>query len=285
MVHYEKLNKDNFYNLCELLKESLIYNSYKKRVDEFFTQLNFFKKILFKKNIILVKLDNDYLGYIWYELKSLDTILLNDIYIRDSFIKYLDINNIRCFEDKVIIYQGFEDILTKMILEKNDFSKVKITKLMKKTISSSIPIEVDENLSIRIFRKNIDEKIRCNIQNNIFNDNDRIPLKVKDIKYEETQEYYINDLCMFLIKDNKEIGYCQVVFHKNMYMIVNFGIIYEFRGYGYGRYLLSSVLNELYKKSIFDVYIRVDLNNFKAFNLYKNTGFNYVGNFSTWIKS
>ena len=59
MVHYEKLNKDNFYNLCELLKESLIYNSYKKRVDEFSTQLNFFKKILFKKNIILAKLDND----------------------------------------------------------------------------------------------------------------------------------------------------------------------------------------------------------------------------------
>ena len=32
-------------------------------------------------------------------------------------------------------------------------------------------------------------------------------------------------------------------------MIVNFGVIDEFRGYGYGKYLLSSVLNELYKKS------------------------------------
>lgn len=285
MVHYEKVNRDNFYNLRELLKESLIYNSYKKRVDEFFTQLNFFKKILFNKNIILAKLDDNYIGYIWYELKSLDTVVLNDIYIKDSFIKYLNLNNIRYFKDKIIVYQGFEDILTKLILEKNDFSKVKTTKLMKKIISSNIPIEKNENLSIRNFRKNIDEKIRCTIQNNIFNGNDRIPLKVKDIKYEETQEYYINDLCMFLIKDNKEIGYCQVVFHKNMYMIVNFGIIDEFRGHGYGKYLLSSVLNELYKKSILDVYIRVDLNNFKAFNLYESIGFNYVGNFSTWIKS
>ena len=123
------------------------------------------------------------------------------------------------------------------------------------------------------------------MQNNIFYSNDRIPLEIKDIKYEEKQEFYKKDLCIFMLLDNKEIGYGQIVYNKNMYMIVNFGVLKEYRGLGYGEYFLNYLVNMAYNLNIKDLYIRVDYENYKALNLYNKIGFKFLGYYTTWIKS
>lgn len=285
MVYYEKLNRNNFSFWGELVKESFSYNKYKKKADDFYLNLNFFKKMFYKNNILLIKLGNSYVGYIWYELLNGDTVNIEDIYIKNNFIKLINLSKIDCFYDKIIIFQGFEDEITKQIMSNNYLTKFRITKLMKINTLDKKPIVKKQNLSIRCYIRNRDEQTRCNIQNKVFNDNHRVPLQVKDIKFEQAQSYFIDELSMFLVYKNIVVGYGQVVFNKNMYMVVNFGILEEHRGKGFGEFFLISILDKTFNTGIENIYIRVDPNNIRAFDLYKKIGFIYLGDYITWVKS
>lgn len=285
MIYYEKLNSKNFSSLIELVDEFSKINNYRCNIVEIYNKLNFIKKFFYKNKVTLILLDDKYIGYIYYDFITIDTIVINDLYIKEDFLDYVTIKDFNKFKNKILIYQVYEDELTKKIVLQNDFKRRKTTKLLHLDILYFHKIYENKRISFRTFKKNVDETLRCNLQNNIFYSNDRIPLEIKDIKYEEKQEFYKKDLCIFMLLDNKEIGYGQIVYNKNMYMIVNFGVLKEYRGLGYGEYFLNYLVNMAYNLNIKDLYIRVDYENYKALNLYNKIGFKFLGYYTTWIKS
>ena len=285
MIYYEKLNSKNFSSLIELVDEFSKINNYRCNIVEIYNKLNFIKKFFYKNKVTLILLDDKYIGYIYYDFITIDTITINDLYIKEDFLDYVNIKDFNKFKNKILIYQVYEDELTKKIVLQNDFKRRKTTKLLHLDILYFHKIYENKRISFRTFKKNADETLRCNLQNNIFYSNDRIPLEIKDIKYEEKQEFYKKDLCIFMLLDNKEIGYGQIVYNKNMYMIVNFGVLKEYRGLGYGEYFLNYLVNMAYNLNIKDLYIRVDYENYKALNLYNKIGFKFLGYYTTWIKS
>lgn len=285
MVHYEKLSNKNFSSLESLVNEFFLINKYRLNIISIYNGLNFFKKLLYKNKIIMILVDSKYVGYVYFERFSIDTIFINDLYIKDEFLEIVNLNSIKIFKDKVLFYQTFEDDLTKKILINNKFTKSETTMLLKYDLNIKIKIKHDKNISFRQFRIDKDEKLRCEIQNDIFNYNGREPINIRDIMYEEKQDYYRSDRCVFILLDNKEIGYAQIIYNKGMYMLVNFGILEEYRGLGYGEILLEYMINLAYDIKLSQLYIRVNDSNYKALNLYKKIGFKFLGYYNTFIKS
>lgn len=285
MVHYEKLSNKNFSSLESLVNEFFLINKYRLNIISIYNGLNFFKKLLYKNKIIMILVDSKYVGYVYFERFSIDTIFINDLYIKDEFLEIVNLSSIKILKDKVLFYQTFEDDLTKKILINNKFTKSETTMLLKYDLNTKIKIKHDKNISFRQFRIDKDEKLRCEIQNDIFNYNGREPINIRDIMYEEKQDYYRSDRCVFILLDNKEIGYAQIIYNKGMYMLVNFGILEEYRGLGYGEILLEYMINLAYDIKLSQLYIRVNDSNYKALNLYKKIGFKFLGYYNTFIKS
>lgn len=283
MVQYEKLSNKNFSKLEILINESLNFNKYKNNFIKYYFKSNLFKKSLLKNNLILILLNKQYIGYIWFDYNDIDTIIINDTYIKNNYVDLVKFNDIPKLNGKILIYQTYEDKLTTNILSSNLFIRSKQTKLLKYNIKTKL--NINSNVSFRKFNKNKDEFLRCNIQNSIFYDKSRLPLKPKDIRFEEKQSYYNENFCIFILdSNNNEIGYGQIIFNNNIYTIVNLGIISEYRSKGYGEDLLIYLINLAYKNNISEIFIRVEENNFKAFNLYKKIGFQMIGHYATWIR-
>jgi ribosomal protein S18 acetylase RimI-like enzyme len=143
------------------------------------------------------------------------------------------------------------------------------------------------NVSFSHFEKGIDEKRRLIIQNSIFHDTKwHRDSSVKDILYEEEQDYFTEDGCIFLEYDGKTVGYSQIILEKNHDIkpcIVNFGISKNFRGLGLSKLLLNYTLNAVKHKGFAEAYINVDASNYKAYNLYKKTGFEKTNSFSSFL--
>lgn len=70
--------------------------------------------------------------------------------------------------------------------------------------------------------------------------------------------------------------------NRNMYTIVNFGIVTKYRGKGLGKIFLSKIVEAAKNYGIEDLFIRVDSTNIKALNLYKWIGFKEVNKILVW---
>lgn len=133
--------------------------------------------------------------------------------------------------------------------------------------------EENSSVEFRNFIKGQDEKLRCDIQNKIFHEENRIPLKPKDIAYECSRKAFLPELSFFAVKNHEIVGYGQILILKGKHTVANFGIIEEFRGKGYGKNLLIHILNKAKEIGVEEVYIKVKSDNIKALNLYKKMGF------------
>ena len=285
MMHYEKLSNKNFSNLKGLVDEFFCINKYRSNLISTYNKLSFFKKILYKNKVIIILVGEEYVGYVYFKKLSIDTIVINDLYIKNEFVYKVNLNNIEIFKDKILLYQTYEDKLTREILINNGFSKNETTMLLKYDLHTKLRLKQDKNIAFRLFKVNKDEALRCKIQNDVFNYNGREPISIKDIMYEEKLKYYRSETCIFMLANDKEIGYAQIIYNKDMYMLVNFGIIEEYRGYGYGEIFLEYMINLAFDNDISTLYIRVNDSNFKALNLYKKIGFKFLGYYNTFIKS
>lgn len=133
--------------------------------------------------------------------------------------------------------------------------------------------EESSDLEFRKFIKGQDEKLRCDIQNKIFHEENRIPLKPKDIVYECSRKAFLPNLSFFAVKNDEILGYGQILILKGKHTVANFGIVEEFRGKGYGEKLIVHILNKGKEMGLEEVYIKVKSDNIKALNLYKKMGF------------
>lgn len=290
----EKLTLNNMESFKELYSRSLKNESYDKDFFKCYDNQNFLIKFLYRKFMRIIKINNNNnVGYIWYEAPIDKFIRVWALYIDSKYINSISKSTLSYFDGNTLSYEAIDNIENSIILDKLGFKKTKYTLLMEMNIE-------DYNNNERIYdvynkmiknlhwNKNIksnisfstrklvigkDEELRCNIQNDIFGEWSRRPLTVEDIYNDMTQDYFLKDLCIFGMINNSYVGYGQIIFNREMFTIVNFGIVNDFRRVGLGKLLLHDIILYAKRAGIKDLAIRVDCTNINAINLYKWIGF------------
>lgn len=172
------------------------------------------------------------------------------IYITDKYDKKMD-------------YLGFKErqceVFMKINLKNIEFDK---------SIFSDFEFEKLDST------KNADK--RCEIQNEAFYSESRMPIKIKDIKYEMKRKCFVEELSYFLKFKKIYIAYGQIMILDGNYTIANLCVKNDFQCNGYGKILIKYLMFSAKNLNIENLYIKVDNENIKAFNLYKKLGFETI---------
>ena len=285
MIIYEKLNNDNFDILNKLIKESKEEIQYQLNFYTYYDNKSFIYKFFIRKLVKLIKYEDKYIGYIWLDNSNLKSIRINDIYIKKEFLWLLNCDTLKELKSNLVIYETFENSYTCELINNLHMNRYKLTSLMFLNVEDykNINKNKNKNLRFRKYNKKTDRKLRCMIQNAVFRNESRVPLTIADIEYDEAQEYYINDLCIFIEYNNTPIGYGQIVYNRGIYSAVNIGILEGYRGTGFGKELVNELIDIAKKRGIDKLYIRVECENVNAKRLYKSLGFVEIGNMSNWV--
>ncbi len=82
-----------------------------------------------------------------------------------------------------------------------------------------------------------------------------------------------NRLYLGLFDNNSLIGYAGALITFDSADIIKIGVLKSEQGKGYGKLLLSKLIEDLKLKGVFEILLEVEHNNFKAINLYLSSGF------------
>lgn len=282
------LNKKNINYFIELNKAKDEFNILNKDFFQVYTICNFAQQILLRRKVKLLKNNYSYIGYIWSDINDKDICNINAMNVLTTF------NNLKSY---AMAYKFMINTLTKTntinyLCENNDYNfkilnnigfvQKEGTLILYSNIRENIPLILDDEFQFEILNKGIGEQKRCEIQNKIFEDDNRIPLTIDDIYFDEIQEYYFDRGAVFLKKNGQYIGYGQIIIEDNIPMIVNFGIIKEYRGNGYSKILLIYLLHLIKANGFNLVKIKVKSTNIIALTLYKSLGFKIKNEIYKW---
>jgi len=254
-------------------KESI--NSMNEDFLKLYEKCNFFEKFLLRKQVRLLMYHNNLIGFIWCIYPEKNTCEIKSMEIGDyddltSAYNHL-LNSIST--NKNITYYSVSNSISMEILEALGFKKTEGTIEMFFDVNKMKDLEVPEAIKFQKLKRGKEEKIRCHMQNEVFENKDRLPLSVEDIIFDEEQDYYLDDGAIFIKENNEYVGYGQIINDDETAMIVNFGIKKEFRGKGYGKCLINYLV-KLAKAFGYDkVFIKVDSCNKAAISLYEAMGF------------
>ena len=283
----EKLTLHNMDSFRKIYYKNFQEINYNKDFFKSYENQNFLIKFLYRKFIRLIKVNDKYVGYIWYEGTSSKYTKVWALFVDFKYMGLLKKSILSYFDNYILSYEALDTLQNSLILEALGFEKKKYTLLLKLNINT-YEDKKEEYLKEAIFKLRIkehinfytrkmvngkDETLRCDIQNDIFEQWNRLPLTTEDIYADMAQDYYINDLCIFAILNNEYIGYGQIIYNRSMFTIVNFGITSKYRGLGLGKVFLNDIIKYAKDYGIDDLYIRVDSSNVKAINLYRKIGF------------
>ncbi|KGM95544.1 acetyltransferase [Clostridium novyi A str. 4552] len=287
MYTLDVLNKENLNEFSKLNEFRINFNKLNKDFWQSYYTLNNVQLLLLRKKIKLLKKDFKYIGYIWIGGKVNNIHRINSMYIveNDNIVSdysYL-INNLDL--SYPIIYTCEKNHYNFDILNKIGFTKNHGIMEMSQSLNTLKEMYIPTNIRFKKFIRGKDEDIRCFLQNTVFESKNRLPLTIKDIYYDEMQNYYCEDSSIFLKKGNAYIGYGQIIQKNEIPFIVNLGILPQYQNQGYGTLLLKYLLNMLYKKKKFFVKINVDPKNLRALELYKLLGFKEDFEKSKWYLS
>jgi len=280
------LTLKNINNFREINQFNTNFSLSNKDFFEQYDNSNIFQRMFLRKNVNLLLKENNYIGYIWFEKHNRHHSSINSInVVEDNNLDY-------CFKtlisplvsNSLISYECEENEINIGILSELGFKRVKGFMELEKKCTEYLDTFQPKNITFSIVEKNKDEKTRCLLQNEIFKNDDRIPINIEDIYYDEAQEYYFDKGAIFIELDNIPIGYGQIIVEDRVAIIVNFGIIEKYRQEGYGKLFLSYLLNIAKDNDFSKVSLRVDSNNLVAFKLYQSLGFNIKREFYTWQK-
>lgn len=282
MYNIIRLSKGNIERLKEINYRRNDFNTLNLDFFEIYEKSNFAQQIFQRRNVKLVLRGDKIVGYIWYTNIDKGKYVINSLYVDRDIVgadypyvfKLITLNlkskNIYIYNCEVNDYNG-------NMLEKLNFIKgsgtIKMVNNIDKYYSYQQCYNNNSKITFKQLEKNKDEKLRCHIQNEIFKSNERVPLTDEDIYFDEIQDYYIDDGAAFIKYMDKYIGYAQYILEDNEPIIVNFGLIDEYRGYGYSKLLLMYMLHLIQQKGYRRVFIKVDCNNVPAINLYKTMKF------------
>ncbi|MDD3224395.1 MAG: GNAT family N-acetyltransferase [Clostridium sp.] len=275
MYSCENLDDRNVKDFKILNSNRKYFNSLNKDFFNSYKSLNFIQKYFERKRVKLLNVGENYCGYLWVSNNSkkfynIESMSISSIVNDKKFFRCL-LNSIT--KKGSFLYKCERNAFNYQLLEHLGFYKTFGTLQMYKNLNEIFNITFKDGLSVDEFIENKDEKKRCKIQNDIFKKEDRIPLSVQDIYFDESQDYYLNKGCFFLNFYGITIGYGQIILNDNIPTIVNFGVISEYRGRGYGKIFILFLLNVAFKKGYEKILLKVDSNNVKALNLYSSVGF------------
>jgi ribosomal protein S18 acetylase RimI-like enzyme len=249
-----------------------------------FSEKNLIQRLLLLRNVKLLKYNNDYVGCIWVERQqkaqySIYSISFIDEYHASAGGSFL----IKSLKTKgIFTYECESNSINVNLLQRFGFMREQGTIELKRDVKEQKESLVAQNISFECFVPGKHEKIRCEIQNNIFMDVSREPLTIDDIYFDIKQEYFLEEGSIFMKYKNEYIGYGQVILDDSIPTIVNFGILSDYRGKGYGKLLLNYLINLLHKMNFLQVKIRVYSDNYTALNLYISTGFEKIKEYHKW---
>lgn len=283
MFQCVRLNKKNFNIFKKLNTSNSSFNSLNKDFFEAYDKCNFASQMFLKRKVKLLKKQDDYIGYIWFEMEDKNNCNINSLNVPKihSHLPYkflIDVLKHNC----TISYLCENNNYNFEVLQNIGFHKKDGTLILLYCIEEHIPLIQKQGLEFQIFRLGVDEKLRCDIQNKIFKDDSRIPLSLDDIYIDEMQNYYVQNGSIFLKMNEEYIGYGQIILEDDMPVIVNFGIVEEYRGCGYSKVLLRYLFNIIKCNNFTKVKIKVKSSNEIALNLYKSLGFKIVGQIYKW---
>ncbi|MFL0196392.1 GNAT family N-acetyltransferase [Clostridium sp. WILCCON 0269] len=273
------LTKKNFNNFKELNFKRKLFNPLNKDFFEVYDRCNFAQQIFLRRAVKLVKSNFRYIGYIWTDIVHKNVCNINAMNVSCTYDENIDskipyIYLIDTIKKNCVVKYLCEDNSYNCTLLKNmGFEKKEGTLVLFRELYESTPLNLHKELEFEVFKKGKDEQRRCEIQNQIFQEHNRIPLTLDDIYMEELQNYYFEKGSAFLKRNNEHIGYGQIIIENNIPVIVNFGIIEKYRGKGYSKYLLNYLLNIVYANDFNRIMIKVKSSNYVALNLYRNVGF------------
>lgn len=286
MFKWEKLTKNKLNHLIQLNERRSIFNPLNEDFFKVYDNVSFAEQILLRNQVQLLKYIDEFIGYIWvrkckrrqyqilslYIPKEITKIQYDNNYFKDAFRKGTELE-----------YQCEKNNFNFSLLDEVGFKMQEGAVELIKIIDSEYHIIVPPEIAFESFLRGIHEEKRCNLQNEIFKNNNREPLIVEDIYYDVTQEYFWDKGSIFIKYRNTYIGYGQIILDDNSPTIVNFGILQEYRSLGYGELLLSYLLNLLYKNGYGDVKLKVNPANYQAYGLYLKLGFVKRREYSNWI--
>ena len=309
MVFLERLSSNNFENFKTLNLERFSKENYDKNFFEYYENEKFFFKIFLKKFVKLFTYNKTVIGYIWYEVPVDIPVRVWSLYVKQEYLDLLSPNILNSFNNTVLSYETCDDTCNNKMLSKLGFKKVKPSILMsinlknynKEQQTNNLICSLKDNNDLlkkinMLYNSNInevkisiekvvlkkDEELRCKLQNSIFSASTRVPLEIEDIKNDIEQDYYIEDLSLFLKVNDVAIGYGQIIYNRDMYTVVNFGIIKEFRNYGFGKVLLNNLIQKAKNMNINELFIRVEETNYGALKLYNWIGFTPKSIINRW---
>lgn len=286
MVFLEKLslfNIDHFRKLYNKNENAYVCD---KSFFEIYDKESFIIKYIIRKQIKLFKVNNEYVGYIWFEYPC-DQGFSNiyAIYLKDEYIGLLNSKILSFFNINTFKFDMLSNSKTYNIMKKLNFNVNSRNILMKIKTSDFGIGNNTKQIIFKHFKEGQDEELRCKIQNSVFNDKNRIPLSIEDVYREEDEDYYISNFGVFVYNElGQAIGYGQIIYKEGLYTIVNIGILRDYRKQGYGEMLVKYLIELCHKNSIKNVYIRVDKNNTSALSLYNKIGFKEYQSFVSWYK-
>ncbi|MBK1810137.1 GNAT family N-acetyltransferase [Clostridium sp. YIM B02505] len=272
--------------LTDLFESSKSFNSFNNSFIKFYKSKPPIIRLFLLRNIRFIYLNKKVVGYFWFEQIYEKTYSIKDFVVDRTadLSKSLEENTVKpgFFSKGLFIYECEDNTLSNITLNTLGFKKSGETLLMEKNIENKTIEEVPNNISFTFMVNNKDENLRCNLQNNIFEDDSRIPLTIDDIYYDQCQDYYLDNASVFIKSYDEYVGYGQIILNNDSYFIVNLGIVKEQRGKGFSTHLLNHLINVCYDRGIKSIYIRVDQQNEIAKMLYLNNGFKFVNTVSIW---
>jgi GNAT superfamily N-acetyltransferase len=253
------------------------FNELNKDFFERYDSSNFAQQIFLRRNVRLLKKEKKLCGYIWFTKEEKDIYIIESMYVEYNTDNY--IKGYNSLIDGVSMFSNLQ-----YLCQTNDYNRSILNDLMfnvkQGTLEliydingNNINVNIPQNVSFERFVEGRDESIRCKIQNVVFKSNSRIPLTVEDIYYDESQSYYLDEGALFVKVNGEYAGYGQVILENMIPVIVNVGILNEYRGKGLGKYLLLELLKIIRDCQYSNVKIRVNTENYIALKLYKNIGF------------
>lgn len=273
-----KLSKNNIKQFQILNNNRLGFN---KLNDDFFScynSSNIIQKLFLKRTITLLIDGNKCVGYMWANLKDKNSYIINSLNVfrcsnEEKYISLL-LGSLRVgYAASYTCESNGHNIY---ILENAGFKKIHGTVKMELHLQDDFNPKITNEVSFKILEKGKEENIRCNIQNEVFKNDTRIPISIRDIYFDQCQDYYFDDGAIFIMKGNKHIGYGQIILDNSIPIIVNVGILKEYRGRGYGKALINYLLKMTSRYKFDKVLINVDWNNKVALELYKECGFKII---------
>ena len=287
MYNSISLTLKNINNFREINQFNTKFSLSNKDFFEQYDNSNIIQKMFLRKNVTLLLEENNYIGYIWFEKHNKHHSSINSInVIEDNNLVYFYKTLISSLvSNSLITYECEDNEVNIDILSKLGFKRAEGFMELEKECTEYLNTIVPNNITFSIVEKDKDEKARCLLQNEIFKNDDRIPINIEDIYYDEAQKYYFDKGAIFIKLDNIPIGYGQIIVEDEVAVIVNFGILEKYRKEGYGKVLLTNLLNIAMYNDFSKVSLRVDASNVAAFELYVSLGFNTKRKFYTWRKT